>query len=68
MESRDETYRPLYVVNLITRDDKHVVRKNKQQRVKSIQWEDIIKNNFWLPFKLAVMNRREEYHNVTNVL
>ncbi len=33
-----------------------------------IQWDDIIKNNFWLPFKLAVMNRREKYHNITNVL
>jgi len=33
-----------------------------------IQWDDIIKNNFWLPFKLAVMNRREKYHNVTNIL
>lgn len=33
-----------------------------------IQWEDIIKNNFWLPFKLAVMNKREDYHSITNIL
>lgn len=32
-----------------------------------IQWADI-KNNLWLPFKLAVMNRREEYHKITNML
>lgn len=32
-----------------------------------IQYDDI-KNNFWLPFKLAVMNRREEYYKITNKL
>ena len=32
-----------------------------------IQWADI-KNNLWLPFKLAVMNRKEEYHKITNML
>jgi hypothetical protein len=33
-----------------------------------IQWSDITKNNLWLPFKLAVMNRNENYHIVTNIL
>ena len=33
-----------------------------------IQWSDITKNNFWLPFKLAVMNRKENYHIITNKL
>lgn len=33
-----------------------------------IQWTDITKDNLWLPFKLAVMNRKENYHLITNKL
>ena len=31
MESREETYQPLHVVNLLKRNDNYVVRKIKQQ-------------------------------------
>lgn len=34
---------------------------------KDLKW-DAVKNNFCLPFKCGVMNKREEYYKITNML